>query len=676
MTEPKPNKSAPRNSRAGGTTPPSAPAAATAARVSLYLRGALVALSGFSFHLFHWFHRKPQKLVLLLGEGALRPADWRSFARSAAGFTAGAVALWIGLSWLAARKRKESLRETLARGSTAFFVCLVLAPLAFIHYWPSLRDTISFLVRTTVTTAFVVALARAYGGDVWGGFGDRPLWRRPAFWAGIVGVLASTDLAICSIVKFHRFATHIDDLGLYDQMCWGLIHGYGFLTTIYDLPRDNFLAEHIVPTVAVVAQIYRLWEDPRILLILQSLALAAGGLLVYRIARKRTSTAWFPFLLTVAYFVNPLLERGWMNDFHVDALEVFLYLAAYACLLRGAEKRAWSAAYWVLIVLLLGCKEDVGLSVAALGLVVAAAQRRRLLGLSTAAVGLAWSYVAITKLLPHFASAGGAAVEVNRQIANYSHLGSNIPEIALSPILHPLRVLGAVLLPERVVSVLKVLMPVGFLPLFAPLWLILLGPSYLTTILSGWEGQYGLHSHYGLVFVAPAFIAAVEGWRNLESGRLGLKPKHLGTAALIVACLSLSAANKFRKFRLTRPLKWTRAYRTHVDRSEVLKVGEKIPPYASLSADEALGSHFSRRRYIYKFPRRPEGTRFVLLNFDKPNPLGPDRRAEFRATVEQWILRDGYGIRKLRGETLLLEKGYRGGNQKALFEKVTSKLAR
>jgi hypothetical protein len=103
-------------------------------------------------------------------------------------------------------------------------------------------------------------------------------------------------------------------------------------------------------------------------------------------------------------------------------------------------------------------------------------------------------------------------------------------------------------------------------------------------------------------------------------------------------------------------------------------VGEHIPEDGALSIDEALGPHFSRRRYIYKFPVRPERVRFVLLNFDKANPIGPGQGEEFRETVTRWIEDDGFGIRKLEGETLLLEKGYTGGNQPHLREKVQGKI--
>ncbi|KPL06950.1 hypothetical protein AMJ85_09990, partial [candidate division BRC1 bacterium SM23_51] len=526
----------------------------------LWPHTVLVVLAGLSVHLFYWFHRKPDNLVRWVHGGGLRPADWRSFARGGVGLVIGAVVFWLFLAWLAARKRRRPLGDMARVGTAVFALLLAFAPLSFMHYWMQLRDTGSFLAHTAVIVIFVLALVRAYDTNVWHLFDGSTPRRQPALWALIVGALLVLDLTSCSFVRFYKFATHVDDLGLYDQMCWGLIHGHGFLTTIYPLPNDSFLAEHIMPTVAVFAQLYRVWEDPRLLLLVQASALAGGGWLVYRIARKRTSTPYFPLVLTFSYFINPLLERGWINDFHVDALEVFFYLAAYACLLDKERVRA-RIGYWLLLVLLLGCKEDVGLSVAVFGLVVAVAHRRWAVGLATMALGLVWSAVAATQLLPHFASAGGGEFVANRQLANYAHLGESAREIALAPILHPMRVIRAMLLPDRLVSVLRVLAPVGFLAIVSPLWLLLLGPPYLTTILSGWEGQYNLHTHYGLVFVAPVYLAAIEGWRRLEA-RFAERPQRLQTIALVVVCLAVLSANEYRKFRLSRPLKWTHEYRT------------------------------------------------------------------------------------------------------------------
>lgn len=638
--------------------------------INYWTTAVLVALAGLSVHLFHWFGRKPEKLARLLAGQWLRPSDVRSFLRNGIGFIIGAIAIWWVLSYLVARKRRRSLGQTLARGKTAFAICLAFAPLSLVHGWPATAELVSFPIYAAIATAFVVALARAHELDIATVFDPARPWRKAGRWAAIVAALLFADLTAQSLYRFYTSATHIDDLGLYDQMCWGLVNGYGFLSTIYNLPADNFLAEHIMPTVAVFAQLYRIWADPRLLLLLQSVALAAGAWLVFLIARHRTSSYFFPALLTLSYAVNPLLERGWINDFHIDAIEVPLYLAAYALLLRPGRLRL--VAYWLCVALLLGCKEDVGLSMAAFGVVVAVAHRRRALGLTTAAIGFVWSLIAITQLLPHFASVGGLEVVRTRQLDNYAHLGATPVEIALAPLLHPVRFLKAVTLPDRVVSLLRVLGPVGFLPLAAPLWLLLLAPPYFTTILSGWEGQYNLHTHYGLVFIAPAYLAAIEGWRRLEA-RFERRPHLLRSIAVAFVCLALLSANEYRKFRLSRPLKWRRAYRKGINRDDVLKVAERIPDDAPLCVDQALGPMFTQRRFVYKFPNRRENTRFVLVML-RPNPIGPGQNELFRKIISQWILNEGFGIRKIRDDVLLLEKGYTGGNQKALFEKVMSKI--
>lgn len=650
----------------------------------LGLAALLVVIAGFSIHLFYWFHRKPIKLVQLLSGDGLRASDWRSFARNGMGFVIGVAALWVLLSYLAARKRRWQLRPVLLRGSKAFIPCLAFAPLSLIHYWPALEGTASFLAHALVTAVFIVALTHVYDVDPWGPLDGRTRLRRAGFWALVVGALVFLDLTACSLYRFHEFQTGIDDLGLYDQLCWGLVNGHGFLSTIYSLPDDNFFAEHIVPTVAVFAQLYRIWTDPRLLLLLQAAALAGGGWLVYIIARKRTSASYIPLVLAFSYFINALLERGWIDDFHVDALEVFLYLSAYACLLHTERRRAL-AGYWISVVLLLGCKEDVGLSVAAFGVVIAVAHRRWALGLGTAALGFAWSFVAITQLLPHYAGVGDTGFEANRQLVNYAHLITDNTDvdpsqirpmdIVLAPILHPVRVTKAVLAAPRVVSMLKVLLPVAFLPLLSPGWLLLLVPAYATTVLSGWYKQAELGTHYGLVFLAPTYIAAVEGWRRLET-QFRDRPRRLRSSALVLVCLAILSANEYREFALSRPLKWRRKFRSRIDRKDVLRVGESIQPDASLVVEEALGSHFSARRRVYKYPHCPEGTRFILLNLWKENQAGPGEREATCARLTRWIRAGTYGIRELEGDTLLLQKDYSKGNPEALLAKALSKIRR
>jgi len=696
--------------------PPTAPASPAADRpVRLRWPLAVVALAGLGLHLFRYFERKPEVLVDLLTGGYIRPSIWRSFGRNGAAHVAAAVAVWLLVAWILARRRRQPLAATLGAVAWPFAALLAFLPLAFLHFWPALRE-VSFLVYATALTAFVLAMAQTFGvGDL--RLPEARAWRRrPAFWALALALLFVAELVGASFYRFANLRNHIDDLGLYDQMCWGLIHGQGFLNTVYRLPGDTFLAEHIMPTAAVIAQFYRLWENPGMLILLQSIFLAAGAWLVWRIARERTASALFPMVLTVSYAINPLVQRGWIDDFHMDSVEVFLYLAVYWCFLHLSRKRLASEAeddahegvgdkeakqdagrpahdahkglsyksngwavygYWAAIALLLGCKEDVGLSVAVLGLVLAMAHRRHWrMALASSALGLAYSYVAITKVLPYYASFGGAEIEVNRQIANYAHLGGDLKEIALASFLHPVRVLRAMLMPERVVSVLKILMPVGFLPLAAPLFLLLLAPPYLTTILSGWSGQYALDVHYGLVFVAPACIAAIEGWRHLERWLAAAPARRPRLALLGVACLACLAADHFREYPLTRPLKWRREFRSRIDREELLKIHDELPAAAALSVDEGIGPHFTHRRYVYKFPDRPERVRYILLYLEKPNPLGEGRRWEFRDLVRRLVLEEGWGIRKLRGETLLLQKGFDPGDQQALLAKVESKIRR
>lgn len=635
---------------------------------------ALVMFAGFSWHVYRWFQRKPERLVSLLSGEGMRGRDWSSFIRNGLGYAFGALAIWILISWLVARKRRRPIRPILHKGSRAFVILLPFAPLALLHCRSEVGG-LAFLLHTALIVGFVVALARVYDLDFASLFEGESRWRRPTLWAVVLGAFFILDMTLCSIYRYFEFTNHLDDLGLYDQLCWGLTRGYGFLTTIYPMPRDSFLAEHIVPTVAVFAQLYRVWANPLLLLLLQAVALTASGWLVFHIAQKRTGTRFVPALLTVSFFINPLLQRGWINDFHIDALEVFLYLAAYACLLEGRSIRHMIG-YWVAVVLLLGCKEDVALSLAALGFVVAIAHRRWVTGLLTLAVGMVWSYVAITKLLPYFGSLGGAEIAMNRQLENYAHLGATPREIALAPILHPGRVMKAMLNSDRLVSVMRVLGPVAFLPLLSPLFLLLLGPMYLTTILSGWDTQYNLHTHYGLVFLAPAYIGAIEGWRKLE-GWWGTQPRRLGLVALGAACLMVITSDEFRKFPFGDTLRWRRAYRTSIDRGEVREIGRLIPKDAGLSADEGLGSHFSGRRHIYKFPVRPSNkVDFILLNFRKENPLGDGQIGKLRALVVNLVREEGYGIRKLEGDTLLLEKDYTDGEQAALLAKIVGKIRR
>src|SRR5512136_16841 len=85
--------------------------------------------------------------------------------------------------------------------------------------------------------------------------------------------------------SLHSFAA---DLSYIDQPMWNTLHGR-FLERTLDDRQVSRVAEHLEPIIVPIAFVFYLWDDVRVILIAQTIALALGALPVYWIAKAQIS---------------------------------------------------------------------------------------------------------------------------------------------------------------------------------------------------------------------------------------------------------------------------------------------------------------------------------------------------------------------------------------------------
>ena len=161
-----------------------------------------------------------------------------------------------------------------------------------------------------------------------------------------------------SIQQYHRMDSYVFDLGFFESVIRDYAHGH-----LPELPlTDTTVATlHFSPALALLAPVVWIWPSPIAVLVAQAVLVAAGVVPLMRVGRAR---------------LDGLGGRGELRprpgfgalfgfDFHEVALAVPLLAFSMAAMVRG-EHRA--AVLWALPLVLV--KEDLGLTVAALGLVV------------------------------------------------------------------------------------------------------------------------------------------------------------------------------------------------------------------------------------------------------------------------------------------------------------------
>src|ERR1700753_2862851 len=148
-----------------------------------------------------------------------------------------------------------------------------------------------------------------------------PVQKRIAWLLLIVFVVVYV-IVLCdqSILRYTTYIATAFDLGNMDQATWNTLHGHLFEFTNHS---DNWygapirLAQHVEPIFLLLSLLYVFFADPRTLLIFQTLALAAGALPVFLVARKSLPTLpLFAPLMVLGYFLAPALLGENIFDFH------------------------------------------------------------------------------------------------------------------------------------------------------------------------------------------------------------------------------------------------------------------------------------------------------------------------------------------------------------------------
>jgi uncharacterized membrane protein len=382
----------------------------------------------------------------------------------------------------------------------------------------------------------------------------RPAWRwleQPVIqlrtaWALTILLMVAyiVVLSILSLYRYWTFQAEAFDLGNMDQVIWNTLHGRFFEFTnrgwdYYGPPTR--LAIHVEPILLPLSLLYLIHSSPETLLIFQSLALGLGAIPVMKLARHwlpRWPLAGVPLVLT--YCLSPALLGENLFDFHPVVLATPLLLVAVLAMVK--RRYGWFVLAAGLAAL---CKEDIGITVAALGIYIAFWQgesrdaqpnmresgfRKRLFsnghrwfGLLVAATSAGWSALCFLVIIPHFLDSSQVG---NNYWERYAGLGNTPGQAILHLITQPWLIFATILTLDKLRYIWGLLLTGGLLGiLFAPFALIPGLPELGINVLSDKPAQYSGVYHYNAVMIAFLLVATILGTarvaRHLERDRKG-----------------------------------------------------------------------------------------------------------------------------------------------------------
>jgi uncharacterized membrane protein len=407
-----------------------------------------------------------------------------------------------------------------------------------------------------------------------------------------------------------RFGTYGFDLGIYDQATWLLSRGRAPFVAIRGL---DLFGQHAAYIMVLVAPLYRLWADPRLLLLLQVLFLALPAVVLYRVGGRHLGHPAAGLAVAVAYLAYPGVQWAISWQFHPEAIAAGLLALAVLAADRGRYR---AMAVWLALAAL--CGEEVGLVVAGFGLLLVAGGRRTV-GWRTAGAGLGWFLLATYVLEPLHAGRVTRLFETDYGIAGTGPLAllGALPTMAG----HALQTGMA---NDGLFYLLLVFLPLLGLPLLAPRWLWPVAPALLLNLAAVQPEHHQLRFHY-LATAAPLLAAgAVAGLARVRSARRPLLAPLL-VLLVVVAC--------FTSWRYG-PAPWARdpvaipAGPTDQARRQALAL---VPEGAPVSAQYNLVPHLDHRVEVYEFPNPFRAVNWGLAGDEHP----PEALERLRFVVVQ-----------------------------------------
>jgi len=497
-----------------------------------------------------------------------------------------------------------------------------------------------------------------------------------------LAVLWAALFSYLAIARHDAFESNAFDLGYVTQTLWYTDHGQPFrFTTIDGLPVSpegtldvrqlhqppSLLAFHVEPLLLLVAPIFAIWPDSRLLLVLQAAALAAGGVVAAALARARLGDPSAVVVFGIAFLLSPSVAAASQSDFHAVSLAASLGLATIYCLATGRKRLALVGA-----LLTTAGREDAALLMTALGAYLfirgEIARRRattgtasdrspfdgyRDLGLRIFLVAGGWTVIAFGLIMPFF---NGTIAAIRRGEPamgsifwhRYTWLGAS-PLAALVNIARDPGLLINWFGQGDVQAFLATLvLSGGVLALLAPDLLLVASPIIAMNALSSFDWMRSGGAHYSVIIIPILIAAGIEGTRRLRARIHGRGAQWGALAVVLLAALAnhvwLGASP------LVPGLTWP----TPGPRQQAVEaILAKIPSAASVSATSGVYPHLASRPQAYWYPAINGADYLAIDAVSSSNPIG---RRELQARVTATLASGSYRVAAAAPGFLLLER--------------------
>ncbi len=381
-------------------------------------------------------------------------------------------------------------------------------------------------------------------------------------WVLILFVLYAT----LSIIRHNHFESGGFDLGIFDQAVWQYAH----FQTPYNTIKERFiLGDHLTLTLPLLAPLFWIWDDVRMLLMLQAFWISFSTFAIYKLVILRKFSLLAALCLSVTYSLFYGIQYAVFFDFHSVIIGVGL-LPWVAYFLESGKKKLLLIA----IVLLLLTQENMGFALASLSFLYLFQPRYRRFALVSIFFGLVFSLIA------------------SKLVAAFSPVGFEYwPELTLNPITNLTRLFDHV---EKRQVWFYAFSWFSFLPLLSPgaiLGVVFDLAQYFVTG-DRFYPMWTAFKHHRAILAPLLLIGTLDTLVLLKKHKIS--PQLISLIILVVA-FAQQYLFHFPLNKITKPIYWQEEPWME-DNRQLLKT---IPADARVATQQSLVPHLSHRKDIY-----------------------------------------------------------------------------
>jgi uncharacterized membrane protein len=413
-------------------------------------------------------------------------------------------------------------------------------------------------------------------------------------------VIAGAVLFASSALRHFLVRSAGGDLGIFDQVVYLISVG---ATPVSSIMGFHILGDHTAPVWYPLALFYMIYPSVHWLFFVQAAALALGAWPMFLLAKQTGLASPACLLLAAAYLLYPVLYNANLDDFHPEAIAVPAIL--FTILAARLNRFGWFCGG---VLLILSCKEILGLTVLGMGVWLFWWEKQRAYGAVAMLAGLGWFVFAINVAVPYFTGSDAAAVVGD---GRYDYLGSTVKGIVANVMTHPWIIVG------HIISISSLGYLAGLLsPVLWGLSLRHLGPLVpavpilMLNLLSDWKFQRHLTNQYSVPIFPFLLVAALSA---LAAGDTWVRSRRVILAWSVLGFLVFA-----RYPRLV-------YYFSSIDTwSASREAARRIEPTGGVLTDNCLAPQLTHRVYVQILTEAadaatiPRDADYVLLNARNP----------------------------------------------------------